>query len=95
MFTAHFNMTAQPFLERAPLEQILSDERITQGLARLEFFARSVTFRLIGMEDGEETSSLLKLFVRSLSRNLYDPIYMSLSYVGANGILRLLVSSLG
>ena len=40
-------------------------------------------------------SSLLKLFVRSLSRNLFNPIYLSLTHVGASGFLKLLVSSLG
>lgn len=95
MFTAHFNMTAQPFLERAPLEQLLADERITQGLARLEFFANSGSIALVTGLTGVGKSSLLKLFVRSLSRNLYDPIYLSLTYVGASGILRLIVSSLG
>lgn len=95
MFTAHFKMTAQPFLERAPVEQILSDERITQGLARLEYFAKSGSIALVTGLTGVGKSSLVKLFLRSLSRNLYDPIYLSLTYVGASGILKLLVSSLG
>ncbi len=95
MFTAHFKMTAQPFLERAPVEQILSDERITQGLARLEYFAKAGSIALVTGLTGVGKSSLLKLFVRSLSRNLYDPIYISLTYVRASGMLKLLVSSLG
>ncbi len=95
MFTTHFKMTVQPFLERAPVEQILSDERITQGLARLEYFAKSGSIALVTGLTGVGKSSLLKLFLRSLSRNLYDPIYLSLTYVGASGLLKLLVSSLG
>lgn len=95
MFTAHFKMTAQPFLERAPVEQILSDERITQGLARLEYLARAGSIGLVTGVTGVGKSSLVKLFLRSLSPNLYEPIYLSLSYVGASGILKLLVSSLG
>jgi general secretion pathway protein A len=95
MFTTHFKMTAQPFLERTPVEQILADERITQGLARLEYLARAGSIALLTGVTGAGKSSLLKLFVRSLSRNLYDPIYISLTNVGANGVLKLLLTSLG
>ena len=95
MFTAHFKMTTQPFLERAPVEQLLCDERISEGLARLEYLARAGSIGLVSGLTGVGKSSLVKLFVRSLSRNLYDPIYLSLSYVGASGLLKLLVTSLG
>jgi general secretion pathway protein A len=95
MFMNHFKMTAQPFLERAPVEQILTDERITQGLARLEYLARAGLIGLVTGLTGVGKSSLVRLFIRSLSRNLYDPIYLSLTYVGASGILKLLVTSLG
>lgn len=95
MFTDHFKMTTQPFLERAPVEQILSDERFEQGLARLTYFTKACAIALVTGLTGVGKSSLVKLFLRSLSRNLYDPIYLSLSYVGASGILKLLVSSLG
>ena len=95
MFTTHFKMTAQPFLERAPVEQILADERITEGLARLEYLATAGSIGLLTGQTGVGKSSIVKLFVGSLSRNLYDPVYLSLTYVGASGILKLLVSSLG
>ena len=95
MYMDHFQMTAQPFLERAPVEQILSDERITQGLARLEYFAAAGSIALVTGLTGVGKSSLIKLFVRSLSRNLFDSIYLSLTYVGASGILKLLVAGLG
>ena len=40
-------------------------------------------------------SSLLKLFVHSLSRNRFNPVYLSLTDVGTNGLLKLIVNSLG
>jgi general secretion pathway protein A len=96
MFTTHFKMTRQPFLERAPVEQILADERIAQGLARLEYLAKvGGSIGLVTGSTGVGKSSLLKLFVRSLSRNLYNPIYISLTHVGASGFLKLLVLGLG
>lgn len=95
MFQTHFKMTRQPFLERAPVEQILADERISQGLARLEYFARAGSIAFLSGVTGAGKSSLLKLFLGSLSRNLYNPIYLSLTNVGASGILKLFLASLG
>ena len=40
MFTTYFKMTRHPFCERTPINQILKDERISQGLARLEYLAQ-------------------------------------------------------
>jgi general secretion pathway protein A len=95
MFTAHFKMTTQPFVERTPADFILEDERLSQGLARLEFLAQSGTIGLLSGQTGAGKSCLIKLFLRSLSRNLYRPIYLSLTQVGSNGILKLLLRSLG
>lgn len=95
MFTKHFKMSRQPFAERAPVDQILRDERIGQGLARLEYLATSGIIALVTGQTGVGKSSLLKLFVHSLSRNRFNAIYLSLTDVGTNGLLKLIVTSLG
>ena len=95
MFTTHFKMARQPFQERPPLEAILSDERIAEGLARLKYLAEAGTLGLVSGQSGVGKSSLLRLFVHSLSPNLYQPLYLSLTQVGANGLLRLIVTALG
>jgi general secretion pathway protein A len=95
MFTKHFKMSRQPFAERAPVDQILRDERIGQGLARLDYLAKSGSIALVTGQTGVGKSSLIKLFVHSLSRNRFNPIYISLTDVGTNGLLKLIVTSLG
>jgi len=95
MFTTHFKMTAHPFAENLPADRFLKDERIVQGLARLEYFATEGRLALITGPTGVGKSSIIKLFIASLSRNRYQPVYVYLTHVGANGLLKLIVSALG
>lgn len=95
MFTTHFKMTRLPFQERLPVEALLCDERFSEGLARLRYLAEAGTIGLLSGPTGVGKSSLLRLFVRSLSPNLYQPIYLSLTHVGTSGILRLVLIALG
>lgn len=96
MFTAHFKMTRQPFLERIPAEHILRDERLAEGLARLEYLAEAGSIGLITGQTGVGKSSLVRLFVHSLSPNRCHPVYLSLTHVETSGsLLKLIVTSLG
>jgi len=88
-------MTRHPFPERTPLDQILQDDRVAQGLARLEYLAHDGSIALITGQIGVGKSSLVKLFMRSLSRNLYHPLYLHLTHVTTGGILKLIVMALG
>jgi general secretion pathway protein A len=95
VFTDHFKMTHLPFSEKAAADQLLQDERVSQGLARLEYFAKAGNVALITGYTGVGKSSLLKLFLRSLSRNLFHAIYLALTNVSAIGLLKLIVMALG
>jgi general secretion pathway protein A len=95
MFTDHFHMTALPFCESIPADRILRDERIAQGLARLEYLTAAGTLALITGPTGVGKSSLLKLFLASLNRHRYQPLYIYLTHVRPSGLLRLIVSGLG
>jgi len=91
----HFKMNHHPFVEQPCVDNICKDERITQGLARLEYFLTQGVIALILGQTGVGKSSLLRLFLHSLSRNRIRPIYLHLTNITAKGLLRLLVSSLG
>jgi general secretion pathway protein A len=95
MFTDHFKMTAHPFVEATPTADLLQDERITQGLARLEYLAVAGTIGLLTGPTGVGKTSLIKLFVQALSRHRYQPIYVHLTHIAANGLLKLIVAAMG
>ena len=95
MYTTHFKMTRQPFLERTPVEHLHSGDRVRDGLARLDYFAQAGTAALLTGPTGAGKSSLVKLFLHGLSRHRFRPLYLDLGSVGAGGMLRLLVTALG
>jgi general secretion pathway protein A len=95
MFTTHFKMTAHPFAEGTPTDRLLKDERVQQGLARLEYLAAAGSLALITGITGVGKSTLIRLFLASLSRTRYQPVYVYLTHVGASGLLKLIVAALG
>ena len=95
MFATFFKMSRQPFAETMPTANILSDERMTQGLARLQYMAQYATIAMLTGEEGVGKSTLLKLFIHWLSQNHYHSVYLHLTNLKESGLLRLLVSSLG
>jgi general secretion pathway protein A len=95
MFTAHFKMSGHPFAERIPLDHILQDARLAEGLARLDYLADQGTIALVTGPVGSGKSTLLKLFIRRLSKNHFSPLYIHLTHIKAPGLLRLIVAGLG
>jgi general secretion pathway protein A len=95
MFTNHFKLTVQPFLEWTPVERLQQDDRVTQGLARLDYLAHAGCIAVVTGHTGVGKSSLVKLFLNSLSPNRYNPVYLHLTHVNALGLLKLIVRSLG
>jgi general secretion pathway protein A len=95
MFTTHFKMKIQPFCESISAQQILQDERMTQGLARLQYMASQGTIALITGQTGVGKSTLIKLFLSNLPQKQYQPVYVHFSHVRASSLLKLIVTELG
>lgn len=95
MLLQYFSMTHHPFSERTPADRLLEDDRMKEGLARLEYFTRAGCLALVTGHTGVGKSSLVRLFLRTLSRTQFLPIHLSLSQVGSIGILKLIVNALG
>jgi len=95
VFLDHFSMTAHPFSERTPADRLHEDERMKEGLARLAYFIGEGSLGLITGHTGVGKTSLLRLFLRTLSRTQFLPIYLYLSQVGSIGLLKLIVTALG
>lgn len=95
MFLDHFKMSTHPFCDRPAAEQFLRDDRISQGLARLEYAAAEGVVGLLIGQTGVGKSSLLRLFIQALSRNRYQPLYLHLTPVKPGALLRMIVCALG
>lgn len=95
MYLQHFKMNAQPFVEQMPVEHIFRDERIAQGLTRLQYLLHGGTIALITGYTGVGKSSLLKLFLGSLSGNHYTPVYIHITHIKTTSLLKLIVSGMG
>ncbi len=95
MFLNHFKMNSHPFQERPPVEWILNDHRISQSLARLDYFAQQGTLALLIGPTGTGKSTLLRLFIHNLSKNRYRPVYLHFTGIPSSSLLRLIVTQLG
>jgi general secretion pathway protein A len=95
MFTDHFHLSAQPFSEPAPTEHILRDERISQALARLDFFANFGIISILTGTTGVSKSSTLRLFIHGLNPSKFIPVYVHTSQVRAQSLLKLILHALG
>lgn len=95
MFTTFFKMQSQPFTENVSIEQIYRDDRMTQGLARLQYMASQTTIALIQGQTGVGKSVLIKLLLSSLPENYYKPIYIFFTNIKSSSLLKLIVNGLG
>lgn len=95
MFLNHFKMNDHPFQERPPVEWILNDHRISESLARLDYFAQQGTLALLVGQTGVGKSTLLRLFIQNLSKNRYRPLYLHFTGIPSAGLLRIIVTQLG
>jgi len=95
MFLEHFGMTYHPFGERPAQDRIFRDDRMERALARLDYLADEGTIALVTGATGVGKSTLLRLFIHSLSRNRYRPAYIHLTPIRPTSMLRLIVTVLG
>ena len=95
MFFTHFHLTEHPFAENSKTEALLCDERFENALDRLRFFQQAGNLALIVGQTGAGKSSLLRIYKQSLPKNRRRPVYLHLTHVGPNALLRMIVAQLG
>jgi len=95
MFTTHFQMTRHPFSEHTSVDSLLRDERVSQGLARLNYLLQHGAIGLVIGATGVGKSSLIKLFLSQLSSNHVHPAYLHLTRLSSTSFLKLVVTALG
>jgi general secretion pathway protein A len=95
MFAQAFQLNSLPFEENIGADRILDDERFTQALDRLQYFADHGLIALLAGPTGAGKSCLVKRFIHALPAHRYQPLYLHLSRVDAAAMLRMIVTALG
>ena len=95
MFAQTFHLNAMPFEEHIEADRILDDERFTQALDRLQYFADHGLVALLTGPTGAGKSCLVKRFIHTLPTHRYQPLYLHISRVDAAAMLRMIVAALG
>jgi general secretion pathway protein A len=94
MFAQAFNLTALPFEEHISADKVLVDDRFTQALNRLDYFADYGLVALMTGPTGVGKSCLITRFLDALPAHRYQPLYLHISRVNSAAMLRMIVAAL-
>ncbi len=94
MFAQAFNLNTLPFEEHISADRTLNDERFTQALDRLEYFAEYGLIALMTGPTGVGKSCLINRFLDALPAHRYQPLYLHISRVESAAMLRMIVAAL-
>ncbi len=95
MYLEHFQLHHQPFCEHALMAALWEDNRMQEGLARLEYLIEHGTLGLVTGASGLGKSALLKRFLHGLPPQHCEAVYCHLTHLPSAGVLKLLVTQLG
>jgi general secretion pathway protein A len=94
-YLEHFKLRNQPFSEHAPQESLWTDDRMAEGLSRLQHLVQNGLLGLVTGASGLGKSALLKRFIGEQSAQTCHAIYCHLAHLPANGLLKLVLGQLG
>ena len=95
MYLDHFQLKSQPFSEHAAVSALWQDQRMDEGLARLEYLIQCGQLGLVTGPSGVGKSALLKRFLHDLLPQHCQALYCHLTHLPATGLLRQIVTQLG
>lgn len=95
MYLDHFQLKSQPFSEHAAVSALWQDQRMDEGLARLEYLIQCGQLGLVTGPSGVGKSALLKRFLHDLLPQRCQSLYCHLTHLPATGLLRQIVTQLG
>ena len=94
-YLEHFKLRSQPFMEHASSDSLWKDSRMDEGLSRLGYLVQSGVLGLVTGASGLGKSALLKRFMAEQSPQHCLPIYCHLAQLPSNGLLKVILTSLG
>ena len=95
MYLEHFQLKSQPFSEHTAVSALWQDQRMDEGLARLEYLVESGQLGLVTGPSGVGKSALLKRFLHGLPPQQCQAVYCHLTHLPSTGLLKLVVAQLG
>ena len=95
MYLEHLQLKSQPFAEHAAVAALWQDQRMDEGLARLEYLLQCGQLGLITGPSGGGKSALLKRFLHGLPPQRCQALYCHLSHLSSASLLKLVVIQLG
>lgn len=95
MYLEHFQLRSQPFSEHAAAPTLWQDQRLDEGLARLDYLVTCGELGLVTGPSGVGKSALLKRFLHTLPPQQCQAVYCHLTHLPSAGMLKLVLSQLG
>jgi type II secretory pathway predicted ATPase ExeA len=95
MYLDHFPLTSQPFSEHTPVAALWQDQRMDEGLARLDYLIQCGQLGLVTGLSGVGKSALLKRFLHGLLPQRCQAVYCHLTHLPSAGLLKMVVAQLG
>lgn len=95
MYLEHFSLRSQPFSEHAAATTLWQDQRMKEGLARLEYLVSLGELGMLTGPSGVGKSALIKRLISSLTPQQCETVYCHLTHLPAAGLLKLIASQLG
>ena len=77
MYEQFFEMEKTPFVRNIPVNRLYSSAKIEEAIGRLRYTVDHQRFSVVMSEPGCGKSTLIRMFVETLPREKYLPLYLS------------------
>jgi len=95
MYLEHFQLNSQPFSEHAAATALWQDDRMKEGLARLEFLSKMGELGMVTGPTGVGKSALIKRFLSKLTSQQCETVYCHLTQLPSSGLMKFVATQLG
>jgi general secretion pathway protein A len=95
MYLEHFQLASQPFSEHAAATALWQDQRMKEGLARLQFLTEMGELGMVTGPSGVGKSALIKRFLSGLASQQCEAVYCHLTHLPSSGLMKLIATQLG
>ncbi len=77
MYEKYFEMTHTPFVRNIPSDRLYKSKKIEEAIGRLKYTVDNKRFSVVMADPGCGKSTLMRMFVESLPKEKYLPLYLS------------------